>query len=100
MVANLSQTNIQLASALSYWQKHYQMQDALPQDSMELLGGVDLGALSFQESVLDNEPMNTRAGLYVYLNAMVRSYISILTRVVQRFVPDCCSSVSDPYSMI
>ncbi|KAL8987219.1 MAG: hypothetical protein Q9177_003554 [Variospora cf. flavescens] len=70
MVANLSQTNIQLASALSYWQKHYQMQDALPQDSMELLGGVDLGALSFQESVLDNEPMNTRAGLYVYLNAM------------------------------
>lgn len=79
MIGNLSQTNIQLAGALNYWQKQYQMQDELPPDSIELLGGVDLGALSFPESVLDNEPMNTRAGLYVYLNALVRSYSSILT---------------------
>ncbi|KAL9051565.1 MAG: hypothetical protein Q9206_004654 [Seirophora lacunosa] len=70
MIGNLSQTNIQLAGALNYWQKQYQMQDELPPDSIELLGGVDLGALSFPESVLDNEPMNTRAGLYVYLNAL------------------------------
>ncbi|KAL8750980.1 MAG: hypothetical protein Q9184_006224, partial [Pyrenodesmia sp. 2 TL-2023] len=59
---------MQLAGALDYWQKHYQLHDAIPVQ-MNLLNGVDLGTVSFQESVLDNEPINTRAGLYVYLNA-------------------------------
>lgn len=61
---------MQLAGALDYWQKHYQLYDAIPAQ-MNLLNGVDLGTVSFQESVLDNEPINTRAGLYVYLNAAV-----------------------------
>lgn len=65
---------MQLAGTLNYWQKHYQFLDELPAESMDLLGGVDLGALSFQESVMDNEPVNTRAGLYIYLNALVRSF--------------------------
>ncbi|KAL8719616.1 MAG: hypothetical protein Q9225_003390 [Loekoesia sp. 1 TL-2023] len=70
-IGNLSQTNIDLATALNYRQKQYQFHDELPADSMDLLNGVDLGALSFQDSVLDNEPLNTRAGLYIYLNAML-----------------------------
>ena len=37
----------------------------------DLLGDVALGALSFQDSVLDNPPIPTRAGLYVYLNSML-----------------------------
>ncbi|KAL8829004.1 MAG: hypothetical protein Q9170_006353 [Blastenia crenularia] len=69
-IANLSQTNIQLASTLNYWQKHYQLHDELPAEPMDLLNGVDLGALSFEQSVLDNELLNTRAGLYIYLNSL------------------------------
>lgn len=71
LIAQLSQTNLQLATTLDFWQKQYDIRDGLPGQDLELLGGVDLGALSFQESVLDNAPLNTRAGLYIYLNAMV-----------------------------
>ncbi|KAL8935633.1 MAG: hypothetical protein Q9216_005326, partial [Gyalolechia sp. 2 TL-2023] len=71
LIGNLSQTNMQLAGTLNYWQKHYQLHDDLPAESIDLLGGVDLGELSFQESVMDNEPINTRAGLYIYLNALL-----------------------------
>lgn len=63
---------MQLAGTLSYWQKQYHLHDELSAESMDLLNSVDLGALSFQDSVLDNEPINTRSGLYIYLNAMVR----------------------------
>ncbi|KAL8711658.1 MAG: hypothetical protein Q9220_004068 [cf. Caloplaca sp. 1 TL-2023] len=69
LINNFSQTNIQLASALSYWQKLYHLHDDIPTESMELLNGVDMGTLCFQESVLDNEPVNSRAGLYIFLNA-------------------------------
>ncbi|KAL8697963.1 MAG: hypothetical protein Q9201_006830 [Fulgogasparrea decipioides] len=72
MINDLSQTNIQLAETIDYWQKQYHLHDELSTESMDLLNGVDLGALSFQDSVLDNDPVNTRAGLYIYLNALVR----------------------------
>ena len=39
----------------------------------DLLDDVHLGALSFQDNVLDNPPIPTRAGLYVYLNAMLQN---------------------------
>ncbi|KAL8861162.1 MAG: hypothetical protein Q9178_002378 [Gyalolechia marmorata] len=73
LVHNLSPTNIHLASALSYYQKQYGLHDeglANPGDSMDILGGVDLAAFSFQNTVMDNEPIITRAGLYIYLNAL------------------------------
>lgn len=38
----------------------------------ELLENVGLGTLSFQDNVLDNPPVLTRAGLYVYLNSMLQ----------------------------
>ncbi|KAL8669749.1 MAG: hypothetical protein Q9168_005677 [Polycauliona sp. 1 TL-2023] len=71
-INSLSSTNIQLASALSFYQKQYDLQDGVvADDSLNVLHGVDMGALSFQDSVMDNEPTITRAGLYVYLNALV-----------------------------
>lgn len=49
-----------------------------PQVSMQewnqypgLLDDVGLGTLSFQDNVLDNPPVPTRAGLYVYLNSIL-----------------------------
>ncbi|KAL9103060.1 MAG: hypothetical protein Q9163_001858 [Psora crenata] len=36
-----------------------------------VLDGAGLGGLTFQDSVLDNPPVATRAGLYVYLDAML-----------------------------
>ena len=71
LVTHISQTNLQLATNLDFWQKQYDIRDDVPGQTLDLLDGVDLGALSFQESVLDNARVNTRAGLYVYLNAMV-----------------------------
>lgn len=73
LINNLSSTNIQLASALSYYQKQYDLQGgAFAGNSIDILNGVDLAALSFNDTVMDNEPIITRAGLYIYLNALVR----------------------------
>ncbi|KAL9576232.1 MAG: hypothetical protein Q9212_007274, partial [Teloschistes hypoglaucus] len=69
LINNLSQVNIQLANTLAYWQKHYQLHDELSAESMDLLNNVELEALSFQEGVIDNMPVNSRSGLYIYLNA-------------------------------
>ena len=38
-----------------------------------VVDGVDLDSLTYQENVLDNPVIITRAALYVYLNAMVSS---------------------------
>ncbi|MCJ1460584.1 mediator complex subunit [Mycoblastus sanguinarius] len=40
--------------------------------SLDMLHDVGLGALSFQDNVLDTPPVPTRAGLYVYLNSMLQ----------------------------
>ena len=39
----------------------------------ELLDNVGLGTLSFQENVLDNPPVLTRAGLYIYLHSILHN---------------------------
>ena len=71
LIAQLTQVNLQLATTLDFWQKQYDIRDDAPEPNMEILNGVDLAALSFQESVIDNVPLNTRSGLYIYLNATV-----------------------------
>ncbi|KAI4228824.1 MAG: hypothetical protein L6R36_001326 [Xanthoria steineri] len=72
LVNNLSSTNIQLASALSYYQKQYDLQgEAFAGNSIDILNGVDLAALSFNDTVMDNESVTTRAGLYIYLNTLL-----------------------------
>lgn len=76
LVAQLSQTDLRLATGLDFLQKQYDIRDDVPGQTLELLDGVDLAALSLQESVMDNTPVNTRAGIYVYLNALVQTLSS------------------------
>lgn len=72
LISHLSRTNIQLATTLDYWQKQYDLRDeVVTGQNLELLDGVDLSAMAFQESVMDAPTVHTRAGLYIYLNAMV-----------------------------
>lgn len=43
------------------------------------IDGVNVNALQFESSVMDGPVINTRAGLYVYINSMVRlSYATML----------------------
>lgn len=45
----------------------------MTEQNLELLDGVDLSAMAFQQSVMDTPTVHTRAGLYIYLNAMVNA---------------------------
>lgn len=76
LIAQLSQIDLQLATGLDFLKKQYDIRDDVPGQTLELLDVVDLGALSFHENVMDNTPVNTRAGLYVYLNALVKIFSS------------------------
>lgn len=72
MIVHLMQTNMQLASALDFWQKQYHLgKTNAAQPMAESYETADLGAYGFQESVLDTPSVTTRAGTFVYLNAVV-----------------------------
>lgn len=74
LISHLSRTNIELATALDYCQKYYDLRDdVVTGQNLELLDGVDLSAMAFQQSVMDKPTVHTRAGLYIYLNAMVNA---------------------------
>ena len=51
-----------------------------------ILNDNGLANLSFQESVLDNPPVATRAGLYVYVNAMLHGKPSFDDQSVTRYL--------------
>ncbi|MCJ1283854.1 mediator complex subunit [Xylographa opegraphella] len=68
----ISPSNAQLGQALDILQK----QSGLHDESVNVLGnavveGVDLDSLAYQENVLDNPLIITRAALYIYINAML-----------------------------
>lgn len=66
------QTDMQVAPALDFWQKQYGLGNQPAAQSLEQpFEDVNLGSLAFQESVMDTPPVATRAGIYVYLNALV-----------------------------
>lgn len=78
LISHLSRTNIQLATALDYWQKQHDLRDeVVTGQNLELLDGVDLSAMAFQQSVMDTPTVHTRAGLYIYLNAMVNAAVTL-----------------------
>lgn len=78
LISHLSRTNIELATALVYCQKYYDLRDdVVTGQNLELLDGVDLSAMAFQQSVMDKPTVHTRAGLYIYLNAMVNAVMLI-----------------------
>lgn len=65
-----------------------------------ILDDPGLGGLSFQDSVLDNSPITTRAGLYIYLNALLYDWPSfdddtVATFLSSRYNEDIPSLVSD-----
>ena len=66
----------------------------------DLLGDVGLGSLSFQDSVLDNPPIPTRAGLYVYLDSMLRGRpvfddSAVIDFLNSRYKQDISSLIAD-----
>lgn len=78
LISHLSRTNIQLATTLDYWQKQHDLRDEMVTgQNLELLDGVDLSAIAFQQSVMDTPTVHTRAGLYIYLNAMVNAAVTL-----------------------
>ncbi len=88
LISQISPTDPQLANTLDFWQKQYFLIEDAPAGPLDLLNAVDLGALSFQGSVLDNPTINTRAGLYVYLNALVSSYRVLLSASLGQVIHD------------
>ena len=72
LINHLMQTDLQIASALDFWQKQLGLGDPQPTHSMEqTFEAVNLGSLAFQDSVVDSPSVTTRAGTYVYMNALV-----------------------------
>jgi len=71
-ITQLLQKNLQIATALDFWQKQYGLADgAAAQPADQAFEAVNMGAFAFQENVLDTPSVTTRAGTYVYLNALV-----------------------------
>lgn len=72
LVPQLLQTNMQIATALDFWQKQCSLVDvAAARPADQAFGTVSMGPFVFQENVLDTPSVTTRAGTYVYLNALV-----------------------------
>lgn len=76
------------------------MEPQIAMPAWPMLGDPGLSSLPFQDSVLDGPPVNTRAGLYVYLNTLIRERPSfddalVLTFLNTRYNGDVPSLVSD-----
>jgi mediator of RNA polymerase II transcription subunit 5 len=73
----ISQISIAVGTKLDSFQKQYDLFEERPSNHLgdNLLQGVDGTGLHFEDSVLEGPIVNSRAGLYVYINAMVRERI-------------------------
>lgn len=71
----LSQVSPSLAAELESFQKQYDIFDGEITRALEetLMQGVDIAGLQLQNSILDGPTLTSRAGLYIYLNALVGS---------------------------
>lgn len=69
----LTQTSIQLANRLEIYQKEHDLHDKPPAGSGDASenAGLEVAALQL-EAVNDLPWINTRAGLYIFLNALVK----------------------------
>lgn len=77
------QANMQIATALDFWQKQHgltNMDVDVTQPVDQNFDAVNLGSFAFQESVLDTPSVATRAGMYIYLNALVSLSRSLVAR--------------------
>ena len=72
----LSHTSIQIGTRLENFQRQYNIFDDSPAKGLgNILGNVDVGGLQMQGmdsvSMVDGPVTHSRAGLYIYLNALV-----------------------------
>ena len=73
LINQTMQSNIQLATTLDFWQKQYELtsDEVVHPSETDLNDAANLGSLTFQQNVLDAPSINTRAGAYIYLNALI-----------------------------
>ncbi len=84
----ISAVSSNLAAELESIQKQYDMFDGGLNGSLDvaLMQGVNFAALQFQNSVLDGPTLTSRAGLYIYLSALVSSPDTRVSKLVVIFV--------------
>lgn len=72
--------SLPLRHRLDALQKEFNMYGEQPSKQLDhsAIEGMDVHALQFEASVMDGPLINTRAGLYVYLNSMVRDVAHLL----------------------
>lgn len=65
--------SLNLRNRLDSLQKGYQLYGEPPSKDLDvqMMDGMNMNALQFEASVLDGPVINSRAGLYVYINALV-----------------------------
>ena len=71
-LAHCSDLPLQLRSRLSNMQKDFRLYEEPAGIEDSVMDGVNLKALQFEASVMDEPIINSKAGLYVYLNSIVR----------------------------
>ena len=66
--------SLPLRHRLDALQKEFNLYGQQPSKNLENseIEGLNVNSLHFETSVIDGPIINTRAGLYVYLNSMVR----------------------------
>jgi mediator of RNA polymerase II transcription subunit 5 len=96
-----AQISIPLHNRLDTLQKAFNIFDGSGSRSLEdaMMDEVDANAIQFESNVIDNPIINSRAGLYIYLNALVGSSRSKLwSLIVANIFP--LSWSGDPWSTI
>lgn len=71
--------SLPLRHRLEELQKVFNLYPGQPSKTLDepAINGVNVNALQFEASVMDGPVVNTRAGLYVYINSMVCHYLAL-----------------------
>lgn len=87
------EVSLPLRHRLDAIQKDFNLFGQVPSKALDhpTIEGMSVNALQFEASVMDGPTTNTRAGLYVYLNSMVRN---IPTLLIQYKIGDFLTSSS------
>lgn len=73
------QVSLPLRNRLDALQKEFNLYgEPAPKSLVSMMDSVNVNALQFEASVMDGPVINSRAGLYVYINAMVCSFCVLL----------------------
>ena len=73
------EVSLPLRNRLDSLQKGFNLYGEPPNKSLQsMMDNVNVNALQFESSVMDGPVINSRAGLYIYINAMVFPITSII----------------------